>query len=42
MQQLLDLEPLADQGSPIAFGLEETPSVAARQLQYLGNEQVLA
>ncbi|AXE34648.1 hypothetical protein DK843_10265 [Chromobacterium phragmitis] len=40
MQQLLDLEPMADQGSSIAVGREETPGVAASQMQHRGTEQV--
>lgn len=40
MQQLLDLEPMADQGSSIAFGIEQPAGGAASTMQHLGTEKV--
>jgi hypothetical protein len=42
MQLLLDIEPTADKGASIAFGLEEVPSVAANSMTSLGAEKVFS
>jgi hypothetical protein len=40
MQLLIDIEPHADKGSSIAYGIEEMPGVAAKEMTSLGAEQV--
>ena len=40
MQLLIDIEPRADKGSSIAYGVEEVPGVAAKEMTSLGAEQV--
>lgn len=40
MQLLIDIEPRADKGSNIAYGVEEVPGVAAKVMTSLGAEQV--
>lgn len=40
MQLLIDIEPHADKGSSIAYGVEEVPGVAAKEMTSLGAEQV--
>ena len=40
MKRLIDIEPHADKGSSIAYGVEEVPGVAAKQMTSLGAEQV--
>lgn len=40
MQVLVDIEPSADKGSSIAFGIEEVPGVAAKEMTWLGAESV--
>ena len=42
MQLLIDIEPNADKGSSLAFGLEEVPGVAAKEMTSLGAEQVFS
>lgn len=40
MQLLIDIEPNADKGSSIAYGIEDEPGVAAKEMTSLGAEQV--
>lgn len=40
MQLLIDIEPRADKGSSIAYGIEEVPGVAAKKMTSHGAEQV--
>lgn len=40
MQLLIDIEPRADKGSGIAYGIEKVPGVAAKEMTSLGTEQV--
>ena len=40
MQLLIDIEPRAEKGSSIAYGIEEVPGVAAKEMTSLGAEQV--
>lgn len=40
MQLLIDIEPCADKGSSIAYGVEGEPGVAAKEMTSLGAEQV--
>lgn len=40
MQVLVDIEPNADKGSSIAFGIEEVPGVEAKEMTWLGAESV--
>jgi hypothetical protein len=40
MQLLIDIEPHADKGSSIAYGIEVVPGVAAKEMTSLGAEQV--
>ncbi len=42
MQLLVDIEPNADKGASIAFGLEEVPGVAAQEMTSLGAEKVFS
>lgn len=42
LQQLLELEPMIDKSRTISFGMEETPGVAATQMNLLGTEVVLS
>lgn len=40
MQELLEIEPLADKSASIAFGIEEVPGQPAKEMTYLGAEKV--
>lgn len=40
MQLLTDIEPNADKGSSLAFGIEDVPGVAAKEVTSLGAEKV--
>ncbi len=40
MQLLIDIEPHADKGSSIAFGVEDVPGVPAKEMKLLGAEAV--
>jgi hypothetical protein len=40
MQVLVDIEPNADKGVSIAFGIEEVPGVEAKEMTWLGAESV--
>lgn len=40
MKVLLEIEPLADKSGKISFGLEEIPGQPAKEMTYLGAEQV--
>jgi len=42
MQLLVDIEPNADKGASIAFGLEDVPGVAAKEMASLGAEKVFS
>lgn len=42
MQLLVDIEPNADKGSSLAFGLEEVPGVAAKEMTLPGAEKVFS
>jgi hypothetical protein len=42
MQLLIDIEPTADKGSSIAFGVEEVPGAAAKEMTLLGAEKVFS
>jgi hypothetical protein len=40
MQVLLEIEPLADKSGSIAFGIEDVPGEQAKEMTFLGKEQV--
>lgn len=42
MSKLLDLDPLADQGGTLSFGLEDEPGVCAKEIKILGTENVFS